>query len=340
MLNLERAVGTLLTGLVFLGCGSSNDSPAMGGGNAIAGATSGGSSAENGAATSKGGAVANESGSGGSAGTGTTNGGATGAGGSVDEQSYIGTLQVIRTLMPPGSTLSSARFDLVQQAAWDARSRGGEPCPEETYGACVVAKCPVQPETEPAPDLPSTDMLDAGTITMTADMGSFSSSGTPTEADHGYTFDSTGSISGHELVTISATGGTISAFSGQVQVPLTPLLLTPSLEGSKGAIDVPVSRTKDFTFTWDARGASERLQLSVVNGAGGGSTYMICNLDVAAGTATFQGGALSQLSAGTRIRLFGLNTAVIETPGGKVRVLAAFEMSSQDKESYPTFVLE
>jgi hypothetical protein len=215
-------------------------------------------------------------------------------------------------------------------------------CAEETYGACKVTKCPVDSEMEPEPLAPpSGALLDAGTITMTADVGSFSRTGMPTKANHGYTFDSNGTLSGGELVTISATGGTISAFTGKIQMPLAPLLLMPSLAGSQGAIDVPVARTADFTFSWDARGASDRLTLVVSNPLGDtGQPWLSCNFDAPAGTGTFQVGALSQLPVGTRIRLFGVKSGAIETPEGTVAILAGLEVISSDKASYPTFVLE
>lgn len=345
MVNLRGAAGTLVIGLLLLGCGPTTD----GGSNASAGAASGGNAgAGGGGATLQGGASNNGSGGGvagtgvagtGAAGTGTgaTSAGHAGTGGAEDSEHYIGTLQVARTATPVARILPAATFDLVEQAAWDALAQDGGSCLEETFGACVIAKCPVGPDTEPnLPNPPSTDRLDAGTITMTADVGNFSSTGKPTNADHGYAFDVSGSLTGAELVTISATGGTVSAFSTKIQLPLAPLLLTPSLAGSPGAVDVPVARTADFTFTWDARGA-EKLQLSV---SGSGSTFLTCKLDAASGTGTFQVGALSQLPAGTRIRLFSVQEGTVETAEGAVRVLAAFETISADKASFPTFVLE
>jgi hypothetical protein len=343
MLNLQTAFGTAVTGLVLLGCGASGEGAASG--NTGAGATSGGSaSAEDGGAASKGGASNSESGNAGTDASGRSSagpqGGNAGTGGASASSATIGSLQVIRTLTATGSTVSSAKFDYVEQAAWDARA-SGKGCPTETYGACVLTKC-TNDETQPDPTAPpSSDHLDAGTITMSADKGTFSGTGAPTEADHGYSFDSTGSISGQEIVTVSATGGTISAFSGKVQVPLTPLLLMPSIDGASGRVEVPVSRTADFTFSWDARGASQKLQLVVTGSTTAtAANFLTCNLDVQAGTGTFKAGALSQLAAGTRIRIFGLNSVAIQTPQGPVAFLAAFEMSSADKMSSPVFVLQ
>jgi len=338
MADMRRVLGTTLTCCALLGCGSTSDGAAAGGasvGGTSASPSGGASTAGSGGAVVKGGAAGDESG--GAAGKG---GGATNTGGAEASADYIGTLQVIRTLNGIGSTLADARFDFVEQAAWDARANG-ESCPEEKYGACTVTKCPTSTdETDPTlPTAPSSDHLDAGTITLTPDKGTFSATGAPTLADHKYAFDAQGSLSGNELVTIAATGGTVSAFSSEIQMPLAPLLLTPSLAGSQGAVDVPVPRTADFTFTWDARGASERLQLVAVYPTGS-AALLSCTFDAPAGTGTFQVGALSQLPAGTRIRLFGLKTASVKTSQGDVAILAAFETISSDKASYPTFVLQ
>lgn len=330
----SRSLGTLVTGLVFLGCGSTTD-----GTDATAGAARGGSaSAGDDGATINGGASNHASGSGGGSGTGATSGGPTGTGGANNSQADIGTLQIARFLTPtPGSTVASAQFDLVEQAAWDALSNG-QSCPRETYGACVLTKCSGE-AMEPDPNHPaptSVDRLDAGTITVTADVGGFSSTGTPTNINHGYSFDSKGSLGGGELVTMSASGGRVPAFSGKVQLPLAPFLLTPAVEGTPGAVDVPVSRTADFTFSWDARGASDRLVVYLSSE----SPRLSCTFDASAGTGTLQVGALSQLSAGTRIRLFGVKSVKLETAGGVVQLLAAFETISTDKASFPSFVLE
>jgi len=340
----SRSLGTLVTGLAFIGCGSTTGSVGPGGTDATAGAARGGSaSAGDGGATINGGASNHASGSGGGSGTGATSGGPTGTGGAKNSQADIGTLQIARILAPPpGSTVASAQFDLVEQAAWDALSKG-QSCPRETYGACVLTKCSGE-AMEPDPNLPaptSVDRLDAGTITVTADAGGFSSTGTPTSVNHGYSFDSKGSLGGGELVTMSASGGRVPAFSGKVQLPLAPFLLTPAVEGTQGAVAVPVSRTADFTFSWDARGASDRLELVVVYPSDGSvSPRLSCTFDASAGTGTFQVGALSQLSAGTRIRLFGVKIVKLETAGGVVQLLAAFETISTDKASFPSFVLE
>jgi len=270
-------------------------------------------------------------------------GGVAGTSGADDSRDYIGTLQIVRTLASSASSAASARFDFVEHVASDPPMPGDdEPCTTETYGACEVTKCTVAVETEPLPPSgASSNHLDAGTITMTADKGTFAATGMPTNADHAYAFDSTGSLSGAELITIMATGGTVSPFTSKISVPLTPLLLTPSLTGSKGAIDVPVPRNADFTFTWDARGASQKLQLSVsYPSVGNGSQWLSCTFDPAAGAGTFQAAALNQFAVGTRIRLFGINTAAVELPEGPVKIIAGFEMISADKMSFPSFVLQ
>jgi hypothetical protein len=232
-------------------------------------------------------------------------------------------------------------FDLVEQAAWDAL--GTSPCARESFGDCVLTKCPVS-EMEPSsvPNAPSVARLEAGTITITADMGPFSATGMPTADKVPYVFQASGGLSGGETLTVTATGGTISAFTGTIPVPLAPLLLAPPIDGLKGTIDIPVPRTADFSIRWDARSASDQIQLSVRApvDAPAGTRYLSCGFAAAAGAGTFQAGALAQLPAGTRIRLFGVTYRTVQTARGHVRLLAAFEMISSDKMSYPSLVLQ
>lgn len=246
-------------------------------------------------------------------------------------------MQVIRAM--PNPPMAGARFDL------NAPDTGSSStCERQTFGDCVLTSCPVVSETNPPvdPNAPMPMFLEAGTITVSADQEEFSANGTPSAAGSTYVFQSTGSLTGGGVLTINATGGTVSAFTGTIPFPLAPLLLAPSIDGMKGTVDIAVPRNADFSIRWDARDASEVIQ-TVVSKPASETTRtpnLSCSFTAAAGMGTLPSTALAQLSAGTRIRLFGVNSRTIEATPRGVALLAAFQLISSDKASYPTFVLQ
>ncbi|HYP86620.1 MAG TPA: hypothetical protein VEQ59_00665, partial [Polyangiaceae bacterium] len=261
-----------------------------------------------------------------------------GASGASQGDRKIADVQVVRTTSVSG-TLASARFALQNPG-----SPGPDPsaCSRETFGDCTISKCPTPDPNAPADPSPTAAVgLEAGTITITTDTDVFSATGQPITNQLNYSFDTTGNVSGGEQVQISASGGLVDAFTAQIQMPLAPLLMMPTVTAAQGEIEVRVPRTADFTLDLDARGTAQTLVLvvapppMVTNKAA-----LTCQFDAAKGTATFPSGALTQLAAGTTLRLFAANQLRVPTPQGYVNVAAAFEMVTPDKMGYPKLVLE
>ena len=330
-------LGLLWVSSVLGGCGSTSD----GGAHAAAGATVGAATAGAGTTPGGGGGAAATGGADGASG-GRAAGGS-GAGGDRSSATSLGTVQVVRVM--PEAPQASARFGIAGQAASTAPSTN--PCESRTFGDCVVAKCPVpdepdEPDLPSDPNLPPVTLLEAGTISITADEEEFTATGTPSGTNHKYVFQTSGSLGGGGVLSINATGGTISAFSSTIPLPLAPLLFAPSIDGMKGTIEIAVPRTADFAIRWDARASSEQIQSVATNPAEApaGSPRLGCTFTSSAGAATFPVGALSLMPKGTRIRLFGLNRRLLETMQGSVHLVAAYEMVSTDKASYPVFVLQ
>jgi len=322
---------------VLGGCGSSSDEGAHSGAGAASVAGAAGSAllgGGGGAPPAGGGAAAGGAGTG-SGGRAT---GASGTAGDLGTPDSIGNVQVIRPL--PGDPQVNARFDLVEQAAWDALS-SADMCSRQQFGDCTVTTC-VSADGDAPSNPPSLALLNAGTITVTSDQDDFSANGTPSGTNGEYAFESSGTLPGAGLLTIKGTGGTVSAFTGTVPFPLAPLLLAPSIEGMSGTIEIPVPRNADLRVDWDARDASEIIQTAVVGPTTTpeGQRLLRCSFVAATGTGTFQGAALALIPATTQIRLFGVNRRTFETAQGNIVVQAAYEMVSGDKVSYPSFVLQ
>lgn len=296
-------------------------------------------------------------GSGGVSGTGATgSGGAAdqsggagsgGAGSGGDDGNVIGTVQVVRTLAYADiGGRATVRFNYVEQAAWDARDRAERTCTREEFGACRIWTC--EPATDPnLGDPPSSVRLEAGTITIVPDRDEFTASGGPTGDNNEYNLSSSGAMLGEEILTVTATGGAISAFQGMVQIPLAPLLLShdasaPS-QGTK--VKIPVPRTVDLALGWDARGTAQTMNMQTLSAQttepGGKSVVSLsCAFEAPSGSGTIPAAALSQLPVGTEIHLLASNRQLVSTPEGDVQLLAGFEAVSSDRTGYPMFVLE
>jgi hypothetical protein len=214
---------------------------------------------------------------------------------------------------------------------------GASDCTRAEYGDCTVATCPPSPEPPPQ-EPPFVERLHAGTIQIVPDRDDFTGTGTPEGETNQYTFTTTGTLLGEEIMTITALGGPISAFQGTIQVPLAPLLTSPVVTGEDGSPhEILVPRAVDFAFSWDARGTGQTLTTS---SSGTGTSTISCQFDAARGTGIFPAAALQQLAAGAEIHLILTQRETISTPEGDIDVLAGLELDSLDRTVYPYFVLE
>jgi hypothetical protein len=321
---LSTSVGAVCLAAAVACGGTAPGTDGTGGANVGSGGhATGGAPATGGAAPGSGGA---SNGSGGAA-----------SGGSEGTSNSIGRVQIYRQLSintSPGRM--TATFDYVEQDAWDALSEAAD-CTRQEYGDCAVTTC--SPSSEPTPpEPPSSTRLHAGTIQIVPDRDDFTGTGTPDGENNEYTFATTGTLLGQEIMTLTATGGMISAFQATIQVPLAPLLTSPVVTGDTGVpYEILVPRDADFTFSWDARGTGEILSTLVSDA---GSSSISCGWDASDGTATIPAPALQQLDAGTEIRLMSVQTETISTPEGDISLFAGMEIDSVDRTVRPYFVLE
>lgn len=337
--SLRTSTGVLcaLT-LAALACSSPTPVPDGSGGaetgsGGSGGVASGGSSAQSGGSAS---------GGGGNATGGTASGGAGGS--DPEENASVGRIQVYRGLAlddtSPGRV--TATFDYVEQAAWTAFEAVGEACSREQFGDCWIRTCTPTGAQPDQSEQPSSLRLEAGTIMLVPDRDDFTASGMPVGEDNDYTFTTSGTLLGEEIMTVTASGGAIGPFQGMVQVPLAPFLLSHEASSPEAGtvVSIPAPRTADLLISWDARDTAQKMQTVVINPSDASQVTLACTFDATLGSGTILATALSQLPAGTEIHLFAVNSQVVTTPQGDVELLGVMEMNSPDRTGYPMFVLE
>lgn len=214
----------------------------------------------------------------------------------------------------------------------------GEPseeCPGTQVGDCVIADC-WTPSRTPAE---GTDVrLHAGKIEFSIDNGmSFEVS--PEGADNSYMVITGEEFGGGEEISFSAEGGTVEAFSGQIDLPLAPMLLQPHVSGGgSSVVTVGVAAAQDLDLVWDVRNASEW----VVFQARGDSSepYFNCTFDASSGGGTIPSEVLQHVGAGTEFSGVGLNLLQIPVEDGRVDVYAQFDLVNESRTATPHFVIQ
>lgn len=249
------------------------------------------------------------------------------------------------TLATRSRPVTNISFRLVEQAAWDALATGSPSCTRQTFGDCTVSTCPPAEEPDPNIDpstLPSLARHQAGTVSVTADTGEYMTTLSPTGTNDSYEYTVGGSIVGGEVLTISASGGTIPAFQGELPVPLAPLLTshvgTVVGAGPESAVSVP--RGVDFHFTWDPRGATQTLLAQVASASSASTSTVGCRFDAALGSGTIPAAALAVVQSGDEIHVFSTHTVAVSTALGTVDLMGAIEIASEDRMTFPYFVVE
>jgi hypothetical protein len=273
-------MGASLSMFVACGGGSSNDSPHDG-----AAAGKGGGSSAGAAGTS--GTTADAAGKSSEAGTAgaAAAGGTAGAGGS-DETStaYSGSLQV--GWYDNGqsfSTMASATFS-------DPDHVADSSCTKQTIGPCDVRDCV---ETTPATTMPH-----AGVISL-SNGAKFNATLSPDASGSyaQYTLQSL-ALPGEDLITISASGGDVPAFTAQMVQPLALLITAPTADSSG---IVTWQRDADLALTFE-RGVAG-VQLLVQGGKATGASIG-CRFPSESGQATLPAAALRALPPDTELTLF------------------------------------
>jgi hypothetical protein len=244
-----------------------------------------------------------------------------------DPDFFLGRIQLTRGLAQVTNSNSiSVQFVL------EDPSTSLEVCEIEVFGDCTITTC-----TDPD-EASNALRLSAGEVTLTSDF-EFAATGVPSPTGLYYTFEDTDLIQGGEVVTFSFAGDAVPAFSGTMVVPLAPLLLSPAAVGT-GQVEVLMPRGGSFTFTWDAREASQAVILLSAFGHFDVGWRMGCRFDAAAGTGTVPAEAMARLEPGMVLLPMGSNRDDLQLDQGTFRKDASFAMVSEDRAAFPRFVAE
>lgn len=136
---------------------------------------------------------------------------------------------------------------------------------------------------------------------------------------------------GGEPATLTASGGTVPAFSHSLRYPLLFILDDPAVP--EGTSDVSVSRAKDFSFAWSRGSADADLIVHGANDASGKQTYLSCEFPSAPGNATIPQSMLTKLSPQTTLILLSAARATSQAGDFKVRTYLAGEVINPSKKN-------
>ena len=282
--------------------GSAGSSAGAGGGgtagNGNAGTAGSGNagSAGSGNGGAAGGGTAGAAGaSGGGAGGGNAGTGGSGGSSSTAKVGFVGVTSF-------ATEVSGFFVDSVSATFFDGPGySNGKGCKLEVAGACTTIVCDFTNGGDVAP--PPGAFQSAGAITITGttppfaldfDGGMMQYLVTPKVPNDKLLF------AGGDLITVTAAGGDVPAFSGSVVAP-TPLTVTsPTLGG------VTVDTTKDLVFTWTGSSVGKAsFYVSTTTTTGGtvtSSSWAGCAFDASASTGTIPKAALAKLekTSGTK----------------------------------------
>lgn len=238
-------------------------------------------------------------------------------------------------------TISFIRYDngahntQTSAAFWRASLPSGapDPCVTKTHGQCTVQTCP---STLPEPPPPATAAPSAGTVTLTAASASYAKTLNPNAGygAYGSDLDSTVNFVGGEVVSVSATGSEIPAFSGNLAMP-TPFVLTNDLPARNSAANIPFDAGQDLTLDFTGGTSDLVVQVNGLQGSGSGATtsHLYCFFDSAPGTLTIPAEALAPLGAYALVQLFTLRRSTVVA--GAYNVLFVFGMDVNAADGLP-----
>lgn len=331
---------TLLSRLMILGCMACSSGEDPGGADTDSSDGTGGDRA----AASGGSSGADPSGGAGPAGSGGDDAASGGRGGSGpqfgDADFELGSIGIVLNLASnkvDSGPRGQINIYFVPDPAVDQVLPEDRGCVYETFGACRISTCKewdgegyVVPVS-----------LEAGTMTFLADGEPLAVAEPNFDYSNGYRVAWDGAYGGGELVSISAEGGRVEAFSTEIALPLAPLLITPAVEESTMAVvNVPVPRDRDFSFTWDARETSESVVVDLESNRALNKVGLYCSFDAKEGAGVIPAAALAKLATGSVLHLWAGHHQNVQLTDGYVRIVGLFEVLSSNRVSYPQFVLE
>lgn len=174
-------------------------------------------------------------------------------------------------------------------------------CQSETDGDCVAYVCgPTPPPVDSgAPTDAGVRVTQAGVVTLS---GARIPAGTKLSpgADGKYPPLSLAGLdawSGGESLVVSAAGGEVPAFSGNVIAPAPSVTL--SAPAVSPTVKVDVDRSKPLSVSWTGAGAGTLTVSTTGTMTGGGSASVTCRFDASKGAGQMPAKLLSKLPAGT-----------------------------------------
>jgi hypothetical protein len=287
----SRLIGLLVT-ISSVGCSGSTDShpsASAGSSGSVASVGAAGSSVTGGAGSPTN--AGSPNGSGGSANS--SSGGSAGSA-SVGPARW-GIVQLVGLLgAGSGSTTQiSARFGDPEHPQAQASS----PCEVAAFGGCTVSTCAAD---YVAPNNSMVASPSAGKIAW-SDGNMFSGELVPDAFGKYAAFASnTLGFSGGESLTVSAAGAAVPAFSTEVSVPLSLLLVSPPPDDTGHLV---WAKTQDLVLTFDRGMPGLDLYAQSMSNDATNHTFLQCTLPSATGTATIPQAALAKLSTAHKILL-------------------------------------
>lgn len=324
-----RGMSAVLLGLALASCsGPGGSTPATGGsaGAGTGGANGGGS---NGSSAGSG-TVANGGTAGTSTSAGTNSGGGDGAAGSANPTQWGQVLlrRSSQTTANNGTSLS---------VMFRSMSGDGRACTTTTDGDCKAYVC----EGSAAPS--ATTNASAGTITITSPDLMGSAIATP-DAENTYpnpTISFPMGLSGEEHLQISASGGDVPAFQGEVDVPLVLLMSSPAYAKPQTSVEVP--RDTDLSLVW-TRGVEDVVLwvqgYSVKAGQQPADASLTCQFPSATGSGTIKSSLLQLLGVGGHLDLLTIRAKTIVVGDYSVALGAVMPTANANKELLPQLTLK
>jgi len=301
---------------------ATGESAAAGTGGSHGGGTDGSSA---GSATVAGGGAAGTNAAGGA-----NSGGGDGAAGSANPMKW-GQVLLRR------SSQSAANNGTSLSVMFRSMSGDGRTCTTTTDGACKASVC----EGTAAPD--ATTYASAGTVTITSPDLMGSAVAIP-NAENTYaspTISFPMALSGEEPLQISASGGEVPAFQGELVVPLVLLMSSPTYAKPQTSVEVP--RDSDLSLVW-TRGAEDVVLwvqgYSVQASQQPGAASLICQFPSDTGNGTIKSSLLQLLGPGGRLDLLTIRAKTIAVGDYSVALAAAMPTANANKEIVPQLTLK
>lgn len=234
-----------------------------------------------------GGVACSSSSSGGSSGGGS----GSGSGGSSSGRTTYGEVVVAQSAPTDGGAATGTLA-----ATFGERDAGGPTCAVTTSGPCQIQDC----SAVLAGDASTPVGVSAGNVTVSG--GKLPAPVTLSfSATDGYTsaFEMTQLFAPGDVFQVTATGDTVSAFSGTTPpAPGLISLTSPAPVGMElGSPVYPIDLTKSATFSWSGGATGAKTIVSVTNLDT--NVIVLCTFDAAAGTGTIPADAVAKFPSAT-----------------------------------------